>query len=239
MLIIVLFFLNAMLTFSEAKAQMSKETDKMTIEYITIFDELRHRDIPIQISYNQTKKDTKVIVLNHGYGVTYKDYSFITSELVQNGFYVLSIQHDLNTDPRLPRTGNIFERRKPLWERGIKNILTVLSYLEKQNSLLDLKKVILIGHSNGGDISMMFADYYPQRVEKIISIDSLRYPFPVKHQIPILSLRAVDTKADAGVLPVQGAKIMTIRNAKHNFMYDAGPFDVKENILKEIKAFLS
>lgn len=48
---------------------------------------------------------------------------------------------------------------------------------------------------------MLFASKYPQLVEKIISLDSLRMPFPRTGLTPILSLRGNDTKADEGVLP--------------------------------------
>jgi predicted esterase len=44
-------------------------------------------------------------------------------------------------------------RRKPTWERGVQNILFTIAELKKNKPNLNLEKVILIGHSNGGDIS--------------------------------------------------------------------------------------
>ena len=211
-----------------------------------LLDKTRNRLIPVELYVSDdTKRKIKaqnskipVVVLNHGYGVTNKDYQFIANNLSKLGFFVVSIQHDLKTDPKIPRTGNIFQRRKPMWERGVQNINFVFDELKRIDPNLNLDKVTLIGHSNGGDISMMFADLYPQKTAKIISIDSLRYPFPVKHHLPILSLRATDTKADEGVLPLTGAKIVTIKNAKHNVMYDAATNEVKKDILNEIYDFL-
>ncbi|MDP1723499.1 MAG: alpha/beta fold hydrolase [Alphaproteobacteria bacterium] len=201
-------------------------------------DMSRKRHIPIQLSYVGNNPKSHVILLNHGYGVTYKDYQFIANHLAKLGFFVVSIQHDLKTDSKIPRTGNIFQRRMPMWERGVQNINFVLDELKRINPNLNFDKVTLIGHSNGGDISMMFADLYPQKIAKVISIDSLRYPMPVKHHLPILSLRATDTKADEGVLPLTGAKIVEIKNAKHNDMYDAATDEVKKDILNEISDFL-
>ena len=73
-------------------------------------------------------------------------------------------------------------------------------------------------------------------MEKIISLDSLRYPFP--SSIPILSLRAVDTKADEGVLPKSGAEIVGIPFALHADMCDGGPILLKNEIINLILKFL-
>ena len=75
------------------------------------------------------------------------------------------------------------------------------------------------------------------KTARVVSIDSLRYPFPTKDKIPLLGLRAMDTKPDDGVLPKQGAKIVSIKNAKHNDMHDVASDEVKRNILNEIFDF--
>jgi dienelactone hydrolase len=224
----------------KAEAHPSQVNPSLSIinKYKELIDPSRKRHIPIQLSYVENNPKIPVVVLNHGYGVTYKDYQFIANHLAKLGFFVVSIQHDLKTDSKIPRTGNIFQRRKPMWERGVQNINFVLDELKRIDPYFNLDKVTLIGHSNGGDISMMFADLYPQKTAKVISIDSLRYPMPVKHSLPILTLRATDTKADEGVLPLTGAKIVIIKNAKHNDMYDAATDQVKTDILNEISYFL-
>lgn len=226
--------------FVEAEAPLAKVNSGSEIikKDEELIDLSRKRQIPIQILYRESNSKNHVVLLNHGYGVTYKEYQFIANHLAKLGFFVVSIQHDLKTDPKLPREGNIFERRKPLWQRGVQNILFVLDELKRIDPNLDLDKVTLIGHSNGGDIAMMFADLYPQKTAKVISIDSLRYPFPVKHSLPILTLRATDTKPDEGVLPLKDAKIVTIKNAKHNEMYDAATDGVQSDIMNEISNFL-
>lgn len=60
---------------------------------------------------------------------------------------------------------------------------------------------------------MLFTTIHPELVEKVISLDSLRMPFPIKNYVPILSLRANDTKADKGVIPESGAIIIELKNA--------------------------
>jgi pimeloyl-ACP methyl ester carboxylesterase len=35
----------------------------------------------------------------------------------------------------------------------------------------------MVGHSNGGDISMFFAKLYPDQINKVVTLDNLRVPF--------------------------------------------------------------
>jgi beta-lactamase class D len=229
----------------------AKETLKKNIEKfiynnsilkssIILHDSMHDRDIPITMYSN--KADNKnhqlpVVIISHGYGVKNTEYSFIANHLATKGYYVISIQHDLDDDPPLPRTGNLHELRIPFWERGVKSLSFSIEKFSKDNPRLDMRKVILIGHSNGGDISMMFADIYPEKVKKVISLDSLRYPFPTGNDV--FSLRANDTSADNGVLTKNThAKIIQMSNAKHIDMCDAGPDDVKEEIIDHIELFL-
>jgi pimeloyl-ACP methyl ester carboxylesterase len=197
-----------------------------------LFDQARNRKIPVEIYRGMLKPLPKVII-NHGYGARNTEYSFIANHLAKNGYEIISIQHDLESDPPLPRTGNLFERRKPLWERGLQNILFVLSKLDIHD------KIILIGHSNGGDISMMFTEQHPELVAKVISLDSLRYPFPTSSSVPILALRANDTKPDNQISPQKGLTIISLQNAKHIDMSDRGPNKVKQEIVKLIADFLA
>lgn len=46
------------------------------------------------------------------------------------------MQHDLQSDPPLVRTGDLFKLRKPIWEKGVANILFILS-LRANDTLAD------------------------------------------------------------------------------------------------------
>lgn len=72
----------------------------------------------------------------------------------------------------------------------------------------------------------------------IVSLDSLRYPFPLKNNIPILSIRANDTKADDGVLLKSGVNLITLENAKHIDLCDRGPDNIKQKVIGEILTFI-
>jgi pimeloyl-ACP methyl ester carboxylesterase len=56
----------------------------------------------------------------------------------------------------------------------------------------------MVGHSNGGDISMYFAKIYPDRVKKVVTLDNLRVPFMANGKFKILSFRSQDPLFFAG-----------------------------------------
>ena len=104
---------------------------------------------------------------------------------------------------------------------------------------LNLDKLILVGHSNGGDISMMFADIHHELVSKIISLDSLRYPFTKNKDIPILRFAASNTKPDKDIVPASGVEVVFIKEAKHIDLCDRGNNIIKSKIQNSIIEFLT
>jgi predicted esterase len=204
---------------------------------LELFDTVRSRKIPLVIYRGQTISKPAVII-SHAYGAANTEYSFIADALVERGYFVVSVQHDLETDKPLPTTGNLFDSRKPIWERGVKNILFVIGELENIEPWLDLSKLILIGHSNGGDISMMFATHHPEMVSKIISLDSRRYPFPRNPELEILRFGAIDDEPDQGVVPESGVQVFYVKGARHIDLCERGSPEIKNEIKKSIVKFL-
>lgn len=227
---LLFFLIFSCIAFSNADALESKNLD--------MFDEIRDRNIPVVIYQGETT-NKPVVIISHGYGVKNTEYSFIAKTLAARGYFVASIQHDLEQDEPLPTTGNLFDRRKPLWERGVQNILFVMSELQKIALKLDLSKVILIGHSNGGDISMMFATLHPEMVSKVISLDSRRYHFPRDNGLDILRFGAIDTEPDEGVVPESGVQVIYVTGARHIDLCDRGNPQIKDKIQKSMIQFLS
>jgi hypothetical protein len=201
-----------------------------------MFDKERGRSVPVVI-YQGKAINKSVVIISQGYRIKNTEYLFIANSLASLGYFVVSIQHDLETDESFPKTGNLFERRKPLWERGVQNILFVLDEIKKMNPQLDLNKVILIGHSNGGDISMMFASLYPDRISKIISLDNRRYPFPRNPRLQILRFGALDDQPDEGVVS-EGANVIYVKGARHIDLCDRGSQEIKDEIQESIIQFL-
>lgn len=215
------------------------------IDSMTLLDEARSRRIPLQLYWpEQTKSKLKLAILSHGYKVSHTAYTFIATNLAERGYYVASILHELPGDEPIPTTGKPYEVRMPNWQRGAATILYTLQSLQKQKPDLDFKHVLLVGHSNGGDMSMLFAQQYPELVSQVISLDNRRMPLPRSYNPRILSIRSSDQPADPGVLPTreeQGKykiRIVTLANTIHNDMCDEGTQAQKEEINTLINSFI-
>ena len=236
-------------------AQQNKEVInqfEVETESLNLLDETRNREIPVAL-YSPTstmnmsgvkRPKLKLAIVNHGYGGKNTEYTFIAKNLVTRGYFVASVQHELPSDEPLSMTGNLYETRKPNWERGVQNILFVVQELKRIKPDLDFKDLLLVGHSNGGDMAMLFAKEHPKLVRKIISLDNRRVPFPRTRKPQILSLRSSDQAADAGVLPTEaerekfGVKIIKLNDTLHNDMWDGATEKQKQKINQIISDFL-
>lgn len=166
---------------------------------LDLFDRERGRAVPVVLyapvgtaSRGRKRSKLRLAVISHGYGGKNTDYSFIAANLVAHGYLVASIHHQLPADEPLPTSGNPYEVRMPNWQRGVGNILFVISQLKTLRPELDVEDLLLVGHSNGGDASMLFAREHPRLVRKVISLDNRRMPFPRMKRPRILSIRSSD-----------------------------------------------
>lgn len=246
----LLIFLFSLLVDSSAWAySRNGRPDSTKIEFkrdsLTLFDKDRNRLIPLAL-YTTTTSVTpsKLALISHGYGGNNKAYSFIARNLVAHGYLVVSIQHELPTDNPLPVTGNPYEVRMPSWKRGSATIHFVIQAFKKIKSTLDYSRVLLVGHSNGGDMSMLFAQEYPDLVNQVISLDNRRMPLPRVQKPRILSIRSSDQVADKGVLPGLeeqkrfGIQIIQLPAMLHNDMWDGARADQQQAINKIIADFI-
>jgi len=179
---------------------------------LTYFDQSRDRKIPIAIYHPKNKKNYNLtpIIFSHGWGENkggdYFVYSYLTKLLASKGYFVVSIQHELPTDEILAMDGNLQVTRMPNWERGSQNILFVLNKLKTDFPDLDYHKLAVIGHSNGGDMTALFAHQHPEMIYKVITMDNRRMPLPRTTHPKIYTLRSKDYPADDGVLPTEEEK---------------------------------
>ena len=226
--------------------------DGIRLETVMMHDAARERLVPVAIytSYaDSVKKSLPVVIFNHGYGKnqgdSYLTYSYINEFLASRGYCVISIQHEVKTDERLPMDGNLQELRKPFWDRGVENIRFVIKELDSLRPQLSFKNLVLIGHSNGGDISCNYFSAYPDSVKKIVTLDNLRNKLPKNGSVSVMSLRAFDTEADPGVLPdlkdqeKYDIKLIYLPTTAHGDMNDKATDDQKLEIKREIDYFLS
>jgi len=186
-----------------------------------------------------------VALLSSGYGVAHDNYSFIAHALTSTGLMVVAVQHESKGDPALAVSGNLYQARSENWQRGATTLKFVRHQLSASMPEYDFTHLLLIGHSNGGDISSWLANHNPGLVHRVVTLDNRRVPLPRNPNISVLSLRATDFPADAGVLPTEQEQrefpitVTTITQARHNAMTDAGPENLKEAIQREIIRFVS
>lgn len=217
-----------------------------------LYDPSRNRIVPVALYFPQTSKKItkqKVVIFSHGYGANKGgdnlNYSYLNENLASYGYFVASIQHELPTDSLLPATGIPQVVRRTNWERGAENILFTLNELKRMHPDLDYKHLILIGHSNGGDMSMLFGSKYPDLVNKIISLDNRRVALPRTKHPRIYSLRSSDQPADEGVLPTPeeqtkcSMKIIKLNHTIHNDMDNDATEEQRKEINNYILGFLN
>jgi Chlorophyllase enzyme len=187
-----------------------------------------------------------VAILNHGNTVKFTEYSFLANLLAARGYMVVSVQHDLETDePMVTKLGEEYVGRQPHYNRGVANIMFAIDELKKIQPNSDYGHLTLVGHSNGGDISMYFAKRHPEMIRKVVTLDNLRVPFITDGKFKILSFRSRDPvfKADPGVVPddevCQRAGITLVKTTyQHNDLSDRGPDHVKTTIQAILDKFL-
>src|SRR5881398_1129897 len=207
--IAILVSLSALLTvayFTWSKWAIRHET-------LTFYDASRdNRPVAVDIAVRWDKEmqasagmiKLPVAILNHGNTVKNTEYSFLANIFAARGYLAISPQHDLPTDPPMvTKVGEPYVGRLPQIERGVANIHFAIDQMKKVQPNADYDKVVMVGHSMGGDISMYFAKEYPDEVTKVVTLDNLRVPFITAVKFNILSFRSKDPvfKTDPGVIP--------------------------------------
>jgi dienelactone hydrolase len=225
-------------------------------ETLNLVDTTRNRPVTVDLAVRrdyEIKADAgfwklPVAIISHGNTVKNTEYSFLANVFAARGYLVASVQHDLPTDaPLMTKEGSLYVGRLAVYERGEANILFAVNELKKMQPNADYQHLTLVGHSNGGDISMFFAQQHPELVRRVVTLDNLRVPFVTNDKaLKILSFRSHDPhfKTDPGVLPsdarAQEAGIDIVKTeAQHTDMSDRGPDSVKESIQSSLDKFLS
>jgi hypothetical protein len=224
-------------------------------ERITFYDASRNnRPVAVDIAIRRDKEmqanagmiTLPVAILNHGNTVKYTEYSFLANAFAARGFIVVSIQHDLPTDPPMvTKVGELYVGRQPQYLRGVANIRFAVSEMQKVQPNADYEHLTMVGHSAGADISMYFAKLHPELIKRVVTLDNLRVPFITDGRFKILSFRSKDPvfKTDPGVVPseeiCEKAGITVVRtDFQHNDMRDTGPVNAKESIQGMLDKFI-
>jgi hypothetical protein len=223
-------------------------------ETLTFFDAERSRTVEVDIAVRRDREmqanagmiTLPVAILNHGNTVKFTEYSFLANVFAARGYMAVSIQHDLDSDaPLMTNVGELYVGRLPVYKRGVANIEFAIGKLKAIQPNSDYDHLTMVGHSNGGDISMYFAKTHPDEIKKVVTLDNLRVPFMTDGKFKILSFRSHDEvfKADPGVVPdediCEKAGITVVNTgAQHTDMSDRGPDALKLRIQDQLDKFL-
>lgn len=194
--------------FLNCKNNTKQQLEQPLISLKEYTDPSRNRLIPIAIfqPLNQKIANKIPIIFSHGYGENkgedyIKHYTYLLETLAAKGYFVISIQHELKTDDLLAMEEPLKTTRMPNWKNGAENIGFVLNKIKTEFPTLNFDKLALIGHSNGGDQSVLFAHQHPELIHQLISMDNRRMDLPRISKPKIYTLRSKDYPADKGVLP--------------------------------------
>ena len=225
-------------------------------ESITFYDASRdNRPVAVDIAVRRDKElqasagiiRLPVAVINHGNTVKHTEYSFLANLMAARGYEVISIQHDLPSDPPMvTKVGELYVGRLTQIQRGVANIRFAVEEMRKVQSNADYDRLTVVGHSMGGDITMYFAKQYPDEIRKVMTLDNLRVPFITSGKFKILTFRSKDPqfKTDPGVIPseeeCEKARITVVKTTfQHNDMRDTGTQEAKSSIQDMLDKFLA
>ena len=204
------------------------------VRQVVLHDGVRHRDVPVLLYSRDTLHAPQPLaVISHGYGVGPEEYGFVARLLVERGYLVASVSHvELPGDRAMANGEDLARRRRPVWQIGAESIAFVIGELRREG-LANGQRVIAIGHSNGGDMTMLLATTRPDLLERAISLDNRRMPIPRIKSPAICTIRSVDQMPDTSVLPtleqVRHFRILVIpTTVKHDDMNDTG--DIQDRI---------
>ena len=213
---------------------------RVRTEQVVLEDSARGRAVPVTVYRPGGSGPHPLAILSHGYGGKNTAYRFVAEALVRDGWVVAAPQHDLPGDPPSPTGDKLYERRLPFWRNGVRDIDLVTASLRRRK-IASGAPIALVGHSNGGDIAMLYATEHPDRVRAAVSLDNRRHPLPRTRRPRVCSVRSADQPADPGVLPsaTEAARfemaIVPVAGLLHNDMWDGALEPQKAAMLSVVR----
>ncbi len=189
-----------------------------------------------------------LVFLCHGNNVAMTDYAFICEDLASHGYVVVSIQHQLETDPKEPSFW--MHRSTKRYSEIINNLLFTFEWVKQNQGMLfanhiDVDHVAFIGHSMGANallslsqrtsstfnnkqkMSLLPHDSYDAK-ECLILLDPGSFSFPYNADHPLFFLFAEereDHQKKVGThreMIKSGYKLRYYKGSKHISFMDHG-----------------
>lgn len=187
-------------------------TGGVEVMVTSVADVKREREIPVAIWRPRNCFSFRPILFSPGYDKdpekdshAYIDYGYLGEALAERGWLFISVQHDLPADPRLPMAKPYRQSRLEDWKRGVADLLEVRRAMMARFPEADWARLVLAGHSNGGDMSAMAATLHPHLFPGLLTLDNRRHPLP--RRPGVATIRCNDFPADPGVLPTDEERV--------------------------------
>ena len=252
---------------------IKKETHKLAPKVLEenaprVFSQIFYHVYSLQSDINNLSEGLHSLVfLNHGLVSAMTDYSAIAEDLASNGYVVVTIQHQLNTDPiEEPESWKSYSFA--LHSRCIDNILHVFKWVNDNNGItfqnkIDTSKIAFIGHSLGTNSILMLSNRisgslktkpkvtllpHKNNIESVkecvIVMDfdsSFVYPKHIAH--PMLFLVSEERKnmlKNSGIFEdiiSIGHSIIYYTPSKHISFFDQAYIDVRDPVIPQLFYF--
>ena len=220
-------------------------------QVLTVHDAERNRNIPISVTLPVEARactharKCKVAFISAGNRVPYQQYRFISERLNSLGYLTIAVDHELPQDPPLSRTGDLYQTRIENWQRGAATLAFLQQQLPARFAEYDFNQLLLVGHSNGGDISAWLANEGKDYIASIITLDHRRVTLPKSDAVRVLSIRATEYPTAQAVLPTDAEQrqyngcVLAITDSKHMDLTDYSISRVKQAAAEMVEGFLS
>ena len=219
-------------------------------ESMVIVDSERDRSIPIEVVLPQdsdsctTTEQCDVAFMSAGNRVPFTKYSFVGEMLNDRDYMTIYVDHELPSDPPLSKTGDLYKTRIENWRRGAQTLNILQHELASRFPTYDFDKLILVGHSNGEDISTWLSNENKGYISQLITLDHKRVTLPKNEKVRVLSIRATEYPTKEDVLPTEleqkqyGSCVVELPDSKHMDLSDYGSNLAKQSMNDIIVGFL-
>lgn len=117
--------------------------------------------------YSDNTTKSAAIIISHGFGGSMQDLEKEGHFFAQHGYVAITFDYCGGSDPKRTKSSGETEEMNIFTER--EDLVDVVNYI-KGMDLVDNKKIILMGYSQGGFVSGLVASYIPEDILNLVMV---------------------------------------------------------------------
>jgi len=170
----LILFLLKNLTWAQTNYSVSGRYSVDVIEFRTIIDSSRSRNIPVKVHYPIEKGEFPLIIISHGAGGNWDTHFALAHHIATHGYIVFCLEHTGSNTKTLKRTLHVFRNLNDMIHDGnevlgrpkdVSYAIDQAINWNKSNNILknkiDIQNIGVLGHSFGAYTSMVIAGMKP------------------------------------------------------------------------------